>query len=193
MRLFAAALLFAIACLSTPAFAEDCVTNAAAATQPEGAVRPLSCDLTRNLRVTTQGGAAAGGAASGNPDQVAGIDASGNVRRIATTTAGALVPPLAGTAQRVITKTAVGATTSTQVCPAVTNPVSVEVQVSVVGGLGLQGESLTSATYGTGAGSPDLVIAAAGTVYTFPFPPTNAITFYSGSAGTAICVQTVRQ
>lgn len=102
--------------------------------------------------------------------------------------------PVASTANRVVTKTSVAANTSTPVCPAATAPASTEIEVQTGAiGLGLNGQTLTSATYGTTTASPDIVFATAGTIYTMPVAATNAITAYTATAQIVICIQTLRQ
>ena len=94
-----------------------------------------------------------------------------------------------GVAGRVVTKTSVAATTSTVVCPAPTFPLTAQaVQTQSGGGLGLNGQTLTSATYGVGASAPDVVLVA-GAQNVSLTPPTNATTFYSTTAQVVICVQ----
>ena len=98
-------------------------------------------------------------------------------------------------AQRVITKTQVAANTSTTVCPApaVINGtpklIHQELQAQTGGGIGLQGQALTSATFGTGAGTPDIVLTAAASEYSWPDPPANASTFYGGVTQFVTCIQ----
>lgn len=124
---------------------------------------------------------------------VAGKDESGNTQNILTDTTGALAAPIAGTANRVVTKTSVAANTSTTVCPTATNPSTTEIQVQTGSiGLGINGQALTSATFGTGTTAPDIVLSSAGAFYTFPVAPTNIVTAY-GSAQIVTCIQTLRQ
>lgn len=141
-----------------------------------------------------QGSVADGATGGGNPVIIAGVDASGKAQQLLTDTPGVLAPPIAGTANRVITKTSVSATTSTQICPTASAPVSTEIQTSIGNvGLGLNGQALTSATLGTTTADADIVIPVAFTVYQPPVAPTNAITAYSASAFVAVCIQTIRQ
>ena len=144
--------------------------------------------------LTTQGGAADGAAASGNPTQVCYEDGSGNCLTPKVSTAGVLDSPRAGTADRVVTKTSISADTNTTICPTATNPISTEIFFSTAGvGISLAGGTLTQAALGTTASThPDLVFSTAGTLYTFPVAPTNAITAY-GAAGIIVCIQNVRQ
>lgn len=123
-----------------------------------------------------------------------GVDAGGTARPLLTDGSGVLAAPKAGTANRVITNTSVSATTSTQICPTATAPVSTEIQTSVGNvGLGLNGQSLTAATLGTTTADADIVIPVAFTVYQPPVAPTNVITAYSASPFVAVCIQTIRQ
>jgi len=106
---------------------------------------------------------------------------------------GVLDSPRVGTANQVITKTALAANTSTSICPAATAPVSTEIYFSTAGvGISLSGATLTQASVGTAAGTPDLAFNTAGLLYTLPVPNTNAITAY-GAAGVVVCIQKTRQ
>jgi len=147
------------------------------------------------LPVGAQGSVADGASSTGvKPTLVAGVDASGNVQSVATDSAGVLAFPKAGSADRVITKTSVSATTSTTVCPAATNPVSTEIQVQTGSiGLGLNGQTLSSASYGTATTNPDIFISAGNAVYTPPVAPTNAVTAYTATAQIVVCIPTLRQ
>lgn len=109
-------------------------------------------------------------------------------------TIGTFCAPMAGTSQRVVTKTNLASNTSTTICPTATVPVSTEIFFTTGGvGISLSGGTLTTATVGTTAGTtPDLSFATANTLYTLPVAATNAITAY-GAAGIVVCIQTVRQ
>lgn len=115
--------------------------------------------------------------------------------QLKTTLSTVAYAPNATTSGRTITKTALAASTNAQVCPAATGLLqSTEVQASAAGvGLGLNGQTLNAASYGTTTGNPDMVIPTAGGLYTPPAPPTNAITAYSANAAVVICIQTARQ
>lgn len=109
-------------------------------------------------------------------------------------TAGAEIVPQAGTANRTLTATNLALNTNTTICPTATNPVVTEIYFSTSGvGIGLNGQTLTTATPGTSTtASPDLAINVAGTLYTAPVGISNAITAY-GAAGIVRCIQTLRQ
>lgn len=124
---------------------------------------------------------------------VAGRSAAGNSKPLLTDSNGALAPSVAGTANRVITKTSLAANTSTSVCPTATAPLTTEIQVQTgTVGLGINGQALSSAAYGVATTNPDLVIGAAGTLYVFPVAPTNAVTAYTATAQVVVCIQTLR-
>lgn len=108
--------------------------------------------------------------------------------------AGAAIVPQAGTSQRTLTATNLSANTSTTICPTATNPVATEIYfTTALVGVGLNGQTLTTATPGTTTtNSPDFVVNTAGTLYTAPVGVSNAITAY-GAAGVVRCVQTLRQ
>jgi hypothetical protein len=74
-----------------------------------------------------------------------------------------------------------------------TSPISTEIQVGAGGvGLGLNGQALTTATIGTLTTDPDLVVAAAGTLYTLPVAATNAITAFTATPQIIVCIQNVQ-
>lgn len=100
----------------------------------------------------------------------------------------------AGVINRVITKTAVAAYTSTVVCPANANVTQTELQVSGAGvGLGMNGQTLTGAALGVGGGDADIVLTTVNQRHTFATPPTNAVTAYSPTAFIASCIQTLKR
>lgn len=102
---------------------------------------------------------------------------------------------VAGTANRVITKTNLSSNTNTTICPAPTaEPLRTEIFFAVSGvGISLNGGTLTTATVGVTANTaPDWATTAANQTFVFLIPPTNAITAY-GAAGMVVCVQTLRQ
>lgn len=175
------ACLFALA-LSLPAFASDRIIGNTTAARVASEIIPVDPVSGAPGRIATGGGQVAAGSTSGGTPTTLCVDA-----------VGVLCAPYQAAAGRVITKTAVSATTSTTICPAVSNPTAVEIQVQSGGiGLGLQGQALTSATYGTTTADPDIVIGTAGTLYTFPVAPSNLITAY-GAAQIVTCIQTRRQ
>ncbi len=157
-----------------------------------------------------------GATVSGSGQQISGRAADGTQRGACVTTLGVWCSPIAGTAQRITSKTSLGAnagawTTVTitaanpsgvttsgtgvpNVCPTATTPVTTEIlATSGSVGLGLNGQTLTTATIGTAATTPDMPLASANTYYLLPVAATNAITAYSGTAQIIVCVQTIRQ
>jgi hypothetical protein len=134
-----------------------------------------------------------GATVAGSGQQIAGRAADGTQHGACVTTLGVLCSPVAGTAQRVITKTSISASTNTTVCPTATTPVTTELlATSGSVGIGLNGQTLTTATIGTANTTPDMPLAAANTYYLLPVAATNAITAYSGTAQIIVCVQTIR-
>lgn len=125
---------------------------------------------------------------------IRGYDGANVTRTIRSDAAGVLASPVAGTANRVRTHTSISLNTNTTICPTASAPVTTEIYFSTAGvGIGIDGQTLTgAAATATASNSPDIVIATAGTLYTFPVGPTNAITAY-GAAGVIVCIQTLRQ
>lgn len=154
-----------------------CSTQLAATATSDATSNPFSCTIDGRLRVS-----------------VTGTDGGGTSRALATSSTGVLDSPRAGTSNRVVTKVNMSSNTNTQICPAQANGVATEIFFSTAGvGISLAGGTLTQATVGTTASTqPDLEFNTAGTVYTMPVPPTNAITAY-GAAGIIVCIQTLRQ
>lgn len=140
-----------------------------------------------------------------------GLNKTGFQQQFGVDARGSLIAPNAGAANRQITKCSIAATSATLtctinngtavsspagICPAVTDAVVTELRSSAASiGLGLSGQALITATDGTGAGTPDMVLPAANTLYTMPVSATNAITAYNPGASAAIttCIQTLRQ
>ncbi len=161
-------------------------------------------DAAGNVVNTFGGGGGSGGAISGQ-------NKSGSLQAVGVDARGSFIAPNAGAANRQITKCSVAATSATLtctinngsavsspagICPAVADAVVTEVRSSAaLIGLGLSGQALTTATDGTGAGTPDMVLPSANTLYTMPVSATNAITAYNPGASAAItvCIQTLRQ
>ena len=164
----------------------------------------LTCDASGGLRVSIVGGGASGGGGTANPypgsdyaKDRTGFNALQGGVALSPTNALPIMTytPNAGVSGRTITKTALNASQNASVCPAPTVPLqSTEIQISVAAvGLGFNGQTLNSASYGTATGNPDYIAPAAGTLYTFPVPPTNAVSAYSANAAVVICIQTARQ
>lgn len=126
--------------------------------------------------------------------QDGGKTAAGNLVADCVDTVGVLCAPQAGTANRVLTATTLTLNTDTVICPTATNPVTTELYFTTAGvGVGVNGQTLTTATPGaTTTNSPDFAIGVAGTLYTFPVGPSNAVHGY-GAAGVVRCIQTLRQ
>lgn len=152
--------------------------------------------------VKTQGGAADGAAVAGNPDRIAGKDQDGNTQDILTDRQGILASPYTGACDATgtngcrETRTQMNVNTSQTICPAVASPnkpISQEIYFTFAGiGVSFSGATLTGQAVGTSlTTSPTYEYAAAGVVYTFPVPQTNAITAYTAvaSPGIAVCVQ----
>lgn len=108
-------------------------------------------------------------------------------------TAGAPIVPQAAAANRTLTGTNLTLNTNTTICPAATNPVATEIYFTTAGvGVGLNGQTLTTATpSATTTSTPDFV-STAGQYYLAPVGISNAITAY-GAAGVVRCIQTGRQ
>ena len=112
---------------------------------------------------------------------------------LALTFVGPAVAQAAGLTNRVITKVSLASNTNTVICPANAEAIRTEIFFSVTGvGISFNGVTLTAATVATGLTTPDFATSAANQSYTFPVPPSNAITAY-GAAGMVVCVQTLRQ
>lgn len=114
---------------------------------------------------------------------------------VASMFAAPAVAQVAGPSNRVITKTSLASNTNTVICPAPTAEVlKTEIFFAVSGvGISFNGGTLTTAAVGTTSNTvPDWATSAANASYTFPIPPSNAITAY-GAAGMVVCVQTLRQ
>lgn len=137
---------------------------------------------------------ATGSAVPAQADQVGGVGPSGNLRALCVDTTGVLCSPQATTTQRTITHTNLASNTSTTICPAATNPVTIELFFTTAGvGINLQGGTLTQATVGASTTTtPNIVIGTANTYYLAPVAVSNAITAY-GAAGYVVCIQTTRQ
>lgn len=100
--------------------------------------------------------------------------------------------PMASAADATTTRTSLAANTNTTICPAVagTDRVVTEIWVTPSGvGLGLDGQTLTTATVGTATTSPHFATSSGNAYYFMPAGRRNAITAY-GAAGMVVCVQT---
>lgn len=149
------------------------------------------------IATNTTGAATAANQATGNTNTAAIATSTATTATNTTTckdTANVYCAPKAGTADRVVTKTNLTLNTSTTICPTASTPVTTEIYFTTAGvGISLAGGTLTQATVGTTATTtPDLAFNTAGTLYTMPVAPTNAITAY-GAAGIVVCIQTLRQ
>ncbi|MBN9318538.1 MAG: hypothetical protein BGN86_14470 [Caulobacterales bacterium 68-7] len=151
-----------------------------------------SADLNRNTAVVDINGAGPNGQSK---TKAQGVTLINPATGLAYAASGSI--PQAAIVNRIITKTNLSANTSTAICPtsasslpgAGSQIVTTELFFTTTGvGVGLQGQTLSSATVG-GAGSADIPITAANTLYTLPVAATNAITAY-GAAGYVTCIQT---
>lgn len=164
-----------------------------------GNVTPFNVDNLGRQQTLSQGVDAANATGTSNPVRVAGSSSptanSGTVINLTLDGAGVLRAPIAGTGNRVITKTSVSATTSTTICPTATAPVVTEIWFQTGSlGISLNGGTLTQATWGATLNTnPDIVINTPGTLYTLPVAPTNIVTAYTGTAQGVTCIQTIRQ
>ncbi len=122
--------------------------------------------------------------------QVTGKDGSGNAQPLATTSAGALVPPVAGATQITQTSVAVPANASTQIIAANATRIGLEIQCdgTAIIGLDRKGGTLTSA-----ASAPLILPTGSYPLYTAPITPTTAITAYTGTAQTCRVTEYARQ
>jgi hypothetical protein len=135
-----------------------------------------------------------GATVAGSGQQIAGRAADGTQHGACVTTLGVLCSPVAGTAQRVITKTSISASTNTTVCPTATTPVTTELlATSGSVGIGLNGQTLRQPR--SGRLTPRRICRWPLPTPTtlLPVAATNAITAYSGTAQIVVCVQTIRQ
>lgn len=171
-------------------------TTTAAPTYTTATTNPTSTDIHGSTRVLNMdsSGAAIDPTAPGNCGPTATfIQCATKAGQPTLDASGAPIVPQAGTANRTLTGTNLGLNTIATICPAATNPVSTEIYFTTAGvGIGLNGQTLTTATpSATTTSSPDIV-STAGMYYLAPVGVSNAITAY-GPAGVVRCIQTLRQ
>lgn len=171
-------------------------TTTAAPTYTTGTTNPTSTDIhgsTRMLNMDSAGNPL-DPAAPGNCGPTSTfIQCATKAGQPTLDAGGAPIVPQSAAATRTLTGTNLTLNTNTTICPAATNPVATEIYFTTAGvGIGINGQTLTTATPGTTTtSSPDLV-STAGMYYLAPVGVSNAITAY-GPAGVVRCIQTTRQ
>lgn len=172
----------------------QCATTTGDSAFTVGTTNPCTQTATGRIKVGLSSNATNGGTAATTSEQFGGRTAANTQQAACVATPGVFCSPVAGTADRVITKTSLTVSTNMTVCPTATVPVTTEILATAGSvGIGLNGQTLTTAIIGTANTTPDMPLASANTYYLLPVAATNAITAYSGTAQIIVCVQTVRQ